>query len=481
VKDTIKKSIDHLSAISSNTDGGEPHAAPQSVVSEHTALLRTQAENRGKQQRTESSIINSKGRSRSTSRTPSEVKRVQNSSETHRRNEFGWQMSLLIPDPVQDDEKGNDAEEREDLPPPASLLGVEDKENIPPIAGSPPRKSDFTWMKSLILPPDYSQFDQGNHTSGADDDSALAKNTTKAGPSGFSHVRGQEFSWQRSLEGTTLRETEKDIERTTLLSDSFGVGEGSKLERHDKAPSSSVRSDYAWQTALLQQLQEEEELAASVAPNSSGDRVWIVALQKRIQEEERSNSNGHGASSSSFSRTDLDWQLAVQLQAEEVDNDEVFNRDSGVGNSSTFHTVTLPTSTLTAFECGVCGELHNVSEKIELDDCGHAFCKVCLGTFTKTKIEEGRYPIFCPECLPDRTRTTKTRSWRSQKGTVVVTDLSSQSLPKILLINSTFGFRNLRDWESSSWWLIRLHCNAQGRFLSRLHLSKHNPQYLGVW
>jgi len=404
VKDTIKKSIDHLSAKSSNTDGGEPQAAPQSVGSEHVALLRTQAGNRRKQQCTESSIINSKGRSRSTSRTPSEAKRVQNPSETHRRNEFGWQLSLLIPDPVQDDEKSNDAEENEDLPPPASAISVKDKENIPPITGSPPRKSDFTWMKSLILPPEFGQ------GSGADDDSPLAKNTTKTGPSGPSHVRSQEFSWQRSLEGTTLREMEKDTGKTTLLSDSFGVGEESKLARHDKAPSSSARNDYAWQTALLQQLQEEEELAASVVPNASGDQVWKVALQKRIQEEQRSNSNSHGASSSSFTRSDLDWQLAVQLQAEEVDHDEVYNRTSGVGNSSTFRTVILPTSTPTTFECGVCGELHDISEKIGPDDCGHAFCKVCLGTFTKTKIEEGRYPIFCPECLPDRTRTTKTRS-----------------------------------------------------------------------
>ena len=401
MKDTIKKSIDHLSAKSSNTDGGEPQAGPQSVGSEHVALLRTQAGNWRKQQRMESSII-SKGRSRSTSRTPSEVKRVQNPSETHRRNEFGWQLSLLIPDPVQDDEKSNGTEGNEDLPPPASLIGAEDKENIPPITGSSSRKSDFTWMKSLILPPEFG--------GGADDDSPLAKNAVKSGPSGPSHVRSHEFSWQRSLEGTTLRETEKEDGKTTLLSDSFGLGEEPKLERHDKAPSSSARSDYAWQTALLQQLQEEEELAASVAPNASGDQVWIVALQKRIQEEERLNSNSHGASSSSFTRSDLDWQLAVQLQAEEVDHDEVYNRTSGVGNSSTFRTVTLPTSTPTTFECGVCGELNDVSEKIGPDDCGHAFCKVCLGTFTKTKIEEGRYPIFCPECLPDRTRTTKTRS-----------------------------------------------------------------------
>jgi len=399
VKDNIKKSLDYLSAMASNTDGGEPQAASQLVGNEHVALLRTQAENWRKQQRTESSI-NSKVTSRSTSRIPSENKRVQNSSETHSRSEFGWQLSLLTPDPAQDDEKGNGLEGDEGLLPPASLLGVENKENISPISGSSPRKGDFSWMKSLILPPDHSQFD---HTGDANIDSPLVKDMTKAGPS---RVRNQEFSWQRSLEGTILRETDKETRRTTLRSDSFDVREESRLERHDRAPSSSARSDYAWQTALLQQLQEEEELAASVAPNTSGDQVWIVSLQKRIQEEEKLNGNDHGTSSS-----DLDWQLAVQLQAEEeVGNDEVYNRNNGVGNSSTFHTVTLPTSTPTTFECGVCGELHGLFEKIGLDDCGHNFCKVCLGTFTKTKIEEGRYPIFCPECLPDRTRTTKTRS-----------------------------------------------------------------------
>lgn len=389
VKDTIKKSIDHLSSMSSNTDVGEPQAAPQSVKSEHVASLRTQAENWRKEQRMDSTI-NSKGTSRTTSRTPSEIKRQQNSSETYRRSEFGWQLSLLTPDPA-DDGKGNSEEGSEDLPPPSSLSGVENKENIPPITGPSPRKSDFTWMRSLLAPSDHSQFGKEDHTGVADN--------AKAGPSGLSHVRSQEFSWQRSLEGTALRETETEI----------GRREESKLERHDKAPSSSARSDYAWQTALLQQLQEEEELAASIAPNTSGDKVWILALQKRIQEEEKLMSNDHGTSSSSFTRADLDWQLAVQLQAEEVDNDEVYNRNNGVGNSSTLQTITLPTSTPTTFECGVCGELHDLSEKVGLD-CGHAFCKDCLTTFTKTKISEGRYPIFCPECLPDRSRTTKTRS-----------------------------------------------------------------------
>ena len=49
-------------------------------------------------------------------------------------------------------------------------------------------------------------------------------------------------------------------------------------------------------------------------------------------------------------------------------------------------------------ECGVCHEVHAIALMIQLPTCSHTFCRECLCTFTKTRIKEGRYPIFCPVC-----------------------------------------------------------------------------------
>ena len=60
-------------------------------------------------------------------------------------------------------------------------------------------------------------------------------------------------------------------------------------------------------------------------------------------------------------------------------------------------------------ECGVCNESFGVAQSIELPTCSHSFCRECLRTFTKTRITEGRYPIFCPVCAVERSRVNNSR------------------------------------------------------------------------
>ena len=71
-------------------------------------------------------------------------------------------------------------------------------------------------------------------------------------------------------------------------------------------------------------------------------------------------------------------------------------------------TIELPTET---HECGVCIELFSVAQSIQLPTCGHSFCRECLRTFTKTRIDEGRYPIVCPVCAIERTEVNNSRKW----------------------------------------------------------------------
>jgi len=58
-------------------------------------------------------------------------------------------------------------------------------------------------------------------------------------------------------------------------------------------------------------------------------------------------------------------------------------------------------------ECAVCNELYGVAQSaqiIQLPTCTHTFCRECLSTYTKTRIDDGRYPIFCPVCVIERTK-----------------------------------------------------------------------------
>jgi len=104
--------------------------------------------------------------------------------------------------------------------------------------------------------------------------------------------------------------------------------------------------------------------------------------------------------------------------------------DRVLSSSRTFTTLELPTSEFPAesYECGVCNELNGEDQTIQLPMCSHTFCRECLRTFTKTKINEGRYPIFCPVCAIERTRVNQSRV---TQAIVDKLDLSKQDLDKL--------------------------------------------------
>lgn len=307
-------------------------------------------------------------------------------------------------------------------------------------AVGPRRNGEFGWQLSLLLEsnsiPSIVISDADGDTEKQDEAS------TSSSPSSRLDVaianegndllmpshRRSEYSWLTSLA--------RESTYTVWPSPENSVKE---FASHQEAESLLEKED-TWEAALIQQLQEEEEISASLSHHVSSEHAWLVTLQKRLQEGDNLKSNT--VAPSTLLRSELDWQLAVQLQQEAFrdENDETVPENvSDVGESeiedslitnkrrlsrnhlqvpswrrsedtSTFGTLDLPRqNTQPSFECGICAEMHHPREKISLSDCDHKFCNECLSTFTKTKIEEGRYPIFCPECLAQRMRTSKSR------------------------------------------------------------------------
>lgn len=157
--------------------------------------------------------------------------------------------------------------------------------------------------------------------------------------------------------------------------------------------------DDGWLIDLLKQLQEEEEITASLGYQVACENAWLVALQKRLAEE-------NFESSSPLTSFELDWQLAAQLQVSLGSlRKTTISPVQEVANNSSRNILDREST----FECGICGDRQDNSVKISLVVCGHTYCRDCVTSLVKAKIDDNRYPIVCPECLIDRSRADKCR------------------------------------------------------------------------
>ena len=103
----------------------------------------------------------------------------------------------------------------------------------------------------------------------------------------------------------------------------------------------------------------------------------------------------------------------MSLMQMQINTDNINDLDALQSSNDGFTTLKLTIDEFPAepHECGVCNELYGAADIIQLLTCTHAFCRECLRTFTKTRINEGRYPIFCPVCAIERTRVNQSREF----------------------------------------------------------------------
>jgi hypothetical protein len=162
-----------------------------------------------------------------------------------------------------------------------------------------------------------------------------------------------------------------------------------------------------WESALLRQLQEEEEIVASVAHQISSEAAWLVTLQQFFGDQKPARRS----SSSRSTSLERDRLLALELLQEEA------NVASRMNAPRPLHQSTPDASGSeileSHFECGICHDRWSNDVKISVVDCEHSYCRECVGFLARAKIEDNRYPIVCPDCLIDRSRGIKCREFQS--------------------------------------------------------------------
>ena len=177
----------------------------------------------------------------------------------------------------------------------------------------------------------------------------------------------------------------------------IGANHFSSSSRNNTTATSSTFSDSRFSSPTLQSTTSP---AMSLPPPVSSHATSSGGAN-RIAE----NTHSHLRS-----RTEFGWQLALQ-QTSITDRRELEDRE--IVTSALVSQVALGKKKegflAESQECGVCNELHSGAQTIQLPTCTHTFCRECVCTYTKTRINEGRYPIVCPVCAIESKRVNKSR------------------------------------------------------------------------
>jgi hypothetical protein len=385
VEELLSHSISHLHKRSAET-----------LAFDHLALLQAQAEQRKSQVKSVAGPSHTECQDKSeampvpsgsSSPTKSGLNHSQSIS-TRRHSEFGWQLALLRN--LEPALSGDPTSKPYPDPAHTTFDNVDNKENIAPTPPAKPfisRTHECNTIEEINDPP-LAPSAEPSQQDNPQTNPVLPEGEAEEKTGSQPQIMKEKFPAMVPIDYPTVLEP---------------------------AASTSITYEhaYSWEAALARQLQEEEELSMMIVSRHRAYRdtfketAWLVALQRSIEEERLASS-----STSTRAGAAMDWQLAVQLQQEEANASSSASTEGNntPTNSSTFTTLQLP-RVLESFECGVCAEVHNVAVKISLPICGHMFCKECLTTYTKTKIDDGRYPIFCPECVAERPRAIKTRQF----------------------------------------------------------------------
>jgi Ring finger domain len=184
----------------------------------------------------------------------------------------------------------------------------------------------------------------------------------------------------------------------------------SEAERHQAEPQSSHLNDWELAEQIQREFDEENMRLWAEQQQLREEELSLVILQDSFPELEVSPPHASPDSKTAPvpapQSQENSFALASQLQQEyeeedrsiraQLDSFQLTNKIQptlDAGDQHLLEKLSQPT-----FDCGVCLETHLEDDVAYIEPCAHAFCRQCIGNHIRTKLNEHRFPIFCPLC-----------------------------------------------------------------------------------
>ncbi|EPQ59027.1 hypothetical protein GLOTRDRAFT_33666, partial [Gloeophyllum trabeum ATCC 11539] len=142
-------------------------------------------------------------------------------------------------------------------------------------------------------------------------------------------------------------------------------------------------------TARKGKARDESEIGPSTYLSSM---LWPWRMQVDGASTERKRLDQSSATSppqSPSNQEEEDLRYAMQMQLEYSLEDSVLHDQM----------LELQATAQRTFDCVICLEKLPEDYIAPLDSCAHRFCTECLRSYVQSKLQEGRFPIFCPVCM----------------------------------------------------------------------------------
>ncbi|KDQ64237.1 hypothetical protein JAAARDRAFT_166285 [Jaapia argillacea MUCL 33604] len=187
------------------------------------------------------------------------------------------------------------------------------------------------------------------------------------------------LAMQSQVEGLKLEKRSLELENRQLVEDinkledelnRRRVSERRPLDRKQKQP---IRP--------IQNFPATESTRNTLASSTSTHSVACVASPRDVADSSR-------ASLLRNRSENPDSEYAVRMQREYEREDLLLRQQQKF----------LRDAAPKLFQCGICFDQHPEGDVTRFDRCDHLFCRACTRQYVRSKLGDGRYPIFCPVC-----------------------------------------------------------------------------------
>ncbi|KAI0035520.1 hypothetical protein K488DRAFT_43143 [Vararia minispora EC-137] len=186
------------------------------------------------------------------------------------------------------------------------------------------------------------------------------------------------------------------------------------LEEHMETLQNEVALQRSYALQHLQSTSTNTSHTNSRLPDASLLTSQIsIKTSKHAESKDSRNHNSDSRSSTVGLNSDTDGYRFALRQQQLYDTEDTMLRDQ-------LHD--LNRNPQQTFDCQICLDSYPEDVVLRVDYCRHEFCRHCMKEYIASKLQEHRFPIFCPIC----TTTDAKQRVAITQGLVMCTDLGEE-------------------------------------------------------